>query len=321
MPHGGRAETLAMKCLILIALLVIGSDSAFAQGVQVSGGIDTRYVRQTPEGGAGEVRLEGLFLNLRKVWADETGDRWIGVAQGDFDDNFERIQPYQVYLQYKGPLGKWNVRAGHFLLPFGLLATYDTERLLFRGLEELSLGIRHDTGAQVFGRFGDWDYAVAVTDGLGTDRLLDGRANPVLSARVAYVRDWQAGLSVLSGRVLINESDFGEEGIVAEQRLAFDLTKTVGAWTLRGEAVLGSDDEEAVGGGVALVDYALTPKLELNSRYAAWHKDGTRHFVGLGLSYQVSPGVFLRVGDNYEFGKHDRNQLTTQAYFEFSRRF
>ena len=209
-----------MKRFVLLAVLVISGGSLLAQGVQVSGGIDTRYIRQTPDGGAGEIRLEGLFLNLRKVWADETGDRWIGVAQADFDDNFEQIQPYQVYLQYKGPLGKWNVRAGHFLLPLGLLATYDTERLLFRGLEELSLGIRHDTGAQVFGRFGEFDYAVAVTDGLGADRLFDGRANPVVTARVAYVRDdWQAGLSTLVGRVLINESEFGEEGIVAEQRV------------------------------------------------------------------------------------------------------
>lgn len=311
-----------MRFLAVITVLAIGSGSLSAQGVQVSGGIDTRYVRQSPDGGAGELRLEGLFLNLRKVWSDQTGDRWIGVAQADFDDNFERVQPYQVYLQYKGPLGKLNLRAGHFLLPFGLLTTYDTERLLLRGLEELSLGIRHDTGAQLFGRFGDWDYAVAVTDGLGTDRLFDGRANPVLTARAAYVRDdWQAGLSTLVGRVLINEHEFGEEGIVAERRLALDLTKAIGAWTLRGEAVVGTDDEDAVGGAVVLVDYAITPKLELNSRYAWWHKEGDRQFFGLGLSYQVSPGLFLRVADNYEFGKHDRNQLTAQAYFEFSRRF
>ena len=310
-----------MRLLVVIAMLA-GVSPLCAQGVQVSGGIDTRYTRQSPDGGTGDLRLEGLFLNLRKVWTDDTADRWIGVAQADFDDNFERIQPYQLYLQYKGPLGKWNVRAGHFLLPFGLLATYDTERLLLQGLEELSLGIRHDTGAQVFGRFGAWDYSVAVTDGLGTERLFDRRVNPVLTARTAYVRDdWQLGVSTLVGRVLINEHEFGEEGIVAERRLALDLTKTISAWTLRGEAVVGTDDEDAVGGAVALVDYAITPKLELNSRYSWWHKEGDRQFLGLGFSYQVSPGLFLRVADNYEFGKHDRNQLTAQAYFEFSRRF
>lgn len=310
-----------MRCVVFTATLVLGAGALLAQGVQISGGLDARFNHET---GAGESDggLEGLFLNLRKVWSDKTGDRWIAVAQVDFDDNFERVQPYQVYLQYKGPLGKWNVRAGHFLLPFGLLATYDTERLLFRGLEELSLGIRHDTGAQLFGRFGDFDYAVAVTDGLGTQRLFDSRANPVVTARMAYVRDeWQLGLSALIGRVLINEDEFGEEGIVAERRLSLDATRTLGAWTLRGEAVVGSDDDDFVGGGVALVDYAITSKLELNSRYAWWHKDGDRQFLGLGLSYQLTPGLFLRVGDNYEFGKHDRNQLTAQAYFEFSRRF
>jgi hypothetical protein len=311
-----------MKSFVLIPMLLIGGGSLLAQGVQISGGLDTRYTRTSPGGGAGEVSLEGLFLNLRKVWSDETGDRWIGVAQVDFDDNFERIQPYQIYLQYKGPLGKWNVRAGHFLLPIGLLATYDTERLVLQALERLSLGIRHDTGAEVFGRFGDWDYAVAVTDGLGTERLFDSRANPVLTARTAYVQDdWQVGLSALLGRVLINEREFGEEGIVAERRLSLDLTKSLGAWTVRGEVIFGSDDEQVVVGGVLLMDYAITPKLELNSRSAWWHKDGDRQFVGLGISYQLAHGVFLRLADNYEFGKHERNQLTAQAYFEFSRRF
>lgn len=175
----------------------------------LSGGLDGRTEYSSTEGE--EAELRGLFLNLRKVWQDEGADRWIGVAQLDVEHNFSEVQPYQVYLQYKGPLGKWNVRAGHFLVPFGLLATYDTERLLLGGIEDLSLGLRHDTGVQWFGRVGDWDYSLAVTDGLGVTSLFDGRANPVVSGRVALVRDqWQVGLSVLSGRVVFAETrDFG----------------------------------------------------------------------------------------------------------------
>ncbi|MBL9188325.1 MAG: hypothetical protein JNK23_12645 [Opitutaceae bacterium] len=149
-----------------------------------------------------EAELAGAFLNFRQVWADASGDRWIGVAQLDFDHNFDEVRPYQVYLQYKGPLGKWNIRAGHYLLPFGLLTTYDTERLVLRGLEETNLGIRSDTGAQLFGRSGDFDYALSVTGGLGNSRLFDSRARPLLATRVAYVREaWQVGLSALTGRV------------------------------------------------------------------------------------------------------------------------
>lgn len=304
----------------LTSAVLILPVAACADGFVVSGGVDLRAHYESA--GAANAEVHGLFLNLRQVWSDATGDRWIAVAQGDWDDNFQDVEPYQAYLQYKGPLGRWNARAGHFLLPFGLLATYDTERLLLRGVEELSVGVRHDTGAEILGRFGDWDYAVAVTGGLGAERFPDSSANAVLSARLAYAQeDWQIGLSTLMGRVLINEENFGAEGFVDERRVALDATKTLGAWTLRAEAVLGNDDGQLVGGGVMLADYALTSRLEINSRLAWWHRDGDRQFASLGVSYQLAPGLFVRLADNYEFGRREQNELTAQLYFEFSRRF
>lgn len=300
--------------------------SSWAEGLQLSGGVDGRYTHENhPQ--QDEVELKGLFLNLRQVWADETGDRWIGVAQADFDHNFEDIRPYQVYLQYKGPLGKWNVRAGHYLLPFGLLATYDTERFVLQGFEDTSLGIRKDTGAQFLGHSGDWDYAVSVSDGLSDIRFADSRANPVLTARLAYVKDdWQIGLSTLIGRPWARfEPLVGEEDTSAsftqERRAAFDATKSFGPLTVRAEAGGGTDNGRGVWGGVVLADYALLPKLDLNTRYAYWHRDGDSQSVGLGLSYNVWRGLFLRVADNYEFGKREQNALTTQVYFEFTHRF
>ncbi len=297
-----------------------------AEGLQLSGGVDGRFNHENHPR-SDEVELNGLFLNLRQVWADESGDRWIGVAQVDFDDNFENIAPYQLYLQYKGPLGKWNARAGLYLLPFGLLATYDTERLLLTGIENTSLGIRQDVGAQVFGHFGDWDYAVSVTDGLSNIRFADSRANPVLTARLAYVKDdWQVGLSTLIGRPWARfEPLVGEEESSArftqERLLALDATKSFGPLTLRAEASGGTESGRGVWGGVVLADYALLPKLDLNTRYAWWHRDGDSQSIGLGLSYNVWRGLFLRIADSYEFGRREKNALTTQIYFEFSHRF
>lgn len=297
-----------------------------AEGLQLSGGVDGRFTHQNhPQ--SDEVELNGLFLNLRQVWADESGDRWIGVAQVDFDNNFENIAPYQLYLQYKGPLGKWNARAGLYLLPFGLLATYDTERLLLTGIENTSLGIRQDVGAQVFGHFGDWDYAVSVTDGLSNIRFVDSGANPVLTARLAYAKDdWQVGLSTFIGRPWARfEPLVGEEESSArftqERLLALDATKSFGPLTLRAEASGGTENGRGVWGGVVLADYALLPKLELNTRYAWWHRDGDSQSIGLGLSYNVWRGLFLRIADSYEFGRREKNALTTQIYFEFSHRF
>lgn len=292
-----------------------------SQNLQVSGGLDTRYTHESPAQ-TDDFKLEGAFLNLRKVWSDEFGDRWFGVAQADFDDNFQRIRPYQVYLQYKGPLGKWNVRAGHYLLPFGLLATYDTERLVLQGLEETSLGIRKDTGVQLFGHFGAWDYAVSVTDGLSDVRFHDAGANPLVTARLAYVEsDWQVGVSTLIGRVLLDPEFAIGRGFVSERRFAVEITKPFGPLMLRTEGVGGTDDSRAVGGGIVLADYALTPRLELNTRYATWSKDGDRHFLGLGLTYQLRPGLYLRLADNQEFSREKNNALTVQIYYEFSTHF
>ena len=299
--------------------------TAHAQGVQLSGGVDARLTNEREPDGEDpgtRAKLEGAFLNLRKVWSDDLGDRWIGVAQVDVDDNGHRIRPYQVYLQYKGPLGRWNLRGGHYLLPFGLLATYDTERLLLEGLEKTSLGIRKDTGVELLGRFGSWDYAASLTDGLSDIHFIDDDARPTVTARLAYVSgDSQIGLSTLVGRVLV-DPDFGHEGgPVRERRVALDATTSRGPFTFRGEAVAGTNNGEAVVGGVALADYALTPTVELNTRYAYWNDQDPPHAASVGVTYQVRPGLFLRGADTYRFGEGHRNEFSLQIYYEFSRHF
>lgn len=307
-------QRMAMLGLLTTVCLPLG-----AQGAQISGGLDLRYTHQH-HSSEDKARLEGLFLNMRKVWSDDLGDRWIFTAQVDFDDNFRRIRPYQVYLQYKGPLGKWNVRAGHFLLPFGLLATYDTERLIFQGLEKTTVGVRKDTGATFFGRHGDWDFALSVTGGLGDRQFLNSKANPVLTARLAFVQsDWQVGFSSLIGRVLRASDPGTPTGTSQMRRLAIDAIKSWGPLTLRAEAVGGTDNGKVVGGSIVLGDYALTPKVELNTRYAYWRGSGSQHSVGLGFTYHLSGRLYLRIADNYEFGQETENAFTMQLYFEFSK--
>lgn len=306
--------------LIMVAGLITTTN---AQGLQLSGGVDARMTNEREPGDkdAGTRALvEGAFLNLRKVWSDDVGDRWIGVAQVDVDDNARRIRPYQVYLQYKGPLGAWNVRAGHYLLPVGLLATYDTERLLLHGLEKTSLGIRKDTGVELFGRFGAWDYAASLTDGLSDVRFIDADARPTVTARLAYVRgESQIGVSTVLGRVLV-DPDFGHEGgPVRERRVALDATTSRGPLTVRGEVVAGTNDGQAVAGGLLLGDYALTSKLELNTQYAYWNRRDEPHAIGIGVSYQVRSGLFVRGADVYRMGKDKRNGFSFQIYYEFSR--
>jgi hypothetical protein len=307
-----------------VALVAAGCPLLAFSGTTISGGLDARALHYSSPQDT-RVKLHGLFLNLRQVWSDATGDRWIGIAQADFDNNLQDIRPYQVYLQYKGPLGKWNVRAGHYLLPFGLLATYDTERLVLQGIEDTSLGIRKDTGAQFLGHSGDWDYAVSVTGGAGDIRLADSRADPVLTARLAYVKDdWQAGFSTLIGRPWARfEPLIGEEGTSArftrQRRVALDLVMNWERLTVRAEAGGGTDNGRGVWGGVVFADYALLRKLELNSRYAVWHRDTSVQEVGVGLTHNAGRGWFFRLAGHRELGERGRKLIVAQVYYEFRR--
>lgn len=316
-----------MKPCVLRALalfIVFMPVLSVAGNVQVSGGADGRYINTG--GDTNTFLLEGAFLNVRKVYSDEQGDRVIAVGQIDFDDNFETTRPYQTYLQYKGPLGKWNVRAGHYILPFGLLSAYDSERLLLRTLEPLSLGIKLDSGVELLGFFGDMDYAVSVSQGVGRNRLTDVDDNKLVTGRLGWQgEDVSIGVSALNGDVLLEKDSIirEETGLSSlyEKRLGVDITKYSGPLILRGEVVVGKDNDKTVGGGLLKADYALTPKLELNLKYAHWQREGGRHFIGAGFSYEMYKGLFLRIADEYQFGKEDINVAAAQTYFEFAKQF
>lgn len=308
----------------LVILLIFTPHLSEAGGFQISGGADGRYTHT--DGGENDVELEGLFLNFRKVFSDKKGDRLIAVGQIDMDDNFKEIRPYQTYLQYKGPLGKWNIRAGHTILPFGLLSNYDTERLVLQALEPLSLGIKSDTGIEFLGYVGDVDYAVSVSQGVGRNRLTDVDNDKLITARIGWQgEDADVGLSWLIGRVSLEKDSIirKETGLssVYEKRIGLDLTKYMGPLILRGEFLVGEDSDETVGGALLKTDYALTPKLELNFKYAHWQRNGGRNFLGGGFSYEVFTGLFFRAADEYQFGQEDKNAATIQVYYEFSKQY
>lgn len=151
---------------VLVIFLISVPCLSSAGNFQISGGADIRFKKV--DGGENHVELEGLFFNFRKVFSDKKGDRLIAVVQLDIDHNFKDIRSYQTYLQYKGALGKWNIRAGHYILPFGLLSDYDTERLALQTIELLSLGLKLDTGMELLGYIGDFDYAISLSQGVGS---------------------------------------------------------------------------------------------------------------------------------------------------------
>lgn len=297
-----------MQNVLLTILLLLPVNS----GAQMlSGGVDARYTR----GEAAELR--SVFLNWRNVWSDDLGDRWIAVAQIDLDHNLSEVKPYQVYGQYKGPLGRWNVRAGHAFVPFGLLATLDTERLLLHGIEEETIGIRLDTGLSVLGRAGAIDYVGAVSTGTGDPRHVGRSAAPLFSGRAAYVNgDSLFGLSVLSGEVATEDTSS-----IRKRLGALDATMSLGRTTLRAEFVAGTTDGETNAGGLLLADYSITPRFDLNGRYAQWDET---HSAAIGGTLRLDHGFAIRVAAQHHFRdvtEAGQNEIGVQLTYEFQRLF
>lgn len=310
-----RQETRSLGiALLMMAVYAIEAD---AQGAQLSGGADVRYQAESP--GADEAQVKGLFLNARKVFADTSGDRLILVGQLDAENNFEDIRLYNTYAQLKGPLGHVNFRLGRYILPFGLLANYDTERLLVQSLEPLSLGIKLDLGAQVFGYFGPLDYAVSVSQGTGKG-VNDPDGNKLLTTRIGMQgENGRGGISYLNGQVVVDPDEFPQPGSFDRRRVALDGEWSWQAWTLRGELVSGRDDGKTVSGGILLADYEFTPVWSLNTKLARWNGMTRQDDLALGISYRLPRGFMVRAAETVRrLDRADIRIFSLQLYWEFA---
>lgn len=305
------------RSLGIVLIAAAHSPTAKAQGTQLSGGADLRYQAESP--GPDDVQLKGLFLNSRKVFADASGDRLILVGQLDAENNFEDVRLYNAYVQLKGPLGHVNLRLGRYILPFGLLAYYDTERLLVQSLDPLSLGIKLDLGAQVLGYFGPLDYAVSVSQGTGKG-FNDPDGNKLLTTRVGMQgENGRAGISYLDGQVIVDPDEFPVPGSFDRRRVALDGEWSWQAWTLRGELISGRDDGESVSGGILLADYEFTPAWSLNSKLARWNGLTRQADLALGISYRLPKGFTIRTAETYRrLDQADVRLFSLQLYWEFA---
>jgi len=306
---------------ILIALFfLITPAHLYADATQISGGLDGRALSKNPLWGAGEedLNLHGAFVNLRHVISDEKGDRYIFVAQMDANDNMNEFKAYQVYAQLKGSLGGANLRAGRYILPFGLLAYLDTERQLLQTQESVALGIKLDTGLQVFGFAGALDYALSVSQGTGT--LNDQDSNKLLVARIGIQQEesrW--GLSYLDGRVDTDGSDFFQQGNSDKQRLAIDAELDLLPWMLRIQLDAGKDDGRSVSAATLLADYDANARLSFNSKISYWDSTDEFQEMTIGLSYQLPNNFVFRLAQTWQqLNDVDDTIFSLQLYWDFS---
>ncbi|MEZ4550364.1 MAG: hypothetical protein R2874_07785 [Desulfobacterales bacterium] len=73
------------------------------------------YLWQDWENSEANVHLIGA--SVRKTFADGHGDRFIFFGLVEAADNFNEVMAHELYGQYKGPMGAWNVTAGQLTYP------------------------------------------------------------------------------------------------------------------------------------------------------------------------------------------------------------
>lgn len=307
--------------ITLLSLLVFPTEVSAT--LTFGADVDARYQLTNYEDG--ELMVKGLGSSLRKVFADDKGDRLVLFAFVDLMDNFHETTVEQAYAQYKGPMGRWNVTVGRYIVPFGLLTSYLSERLLIKTLEHKTIGERYDSGLQVSGVLGDFDYALSVSGGTGTNKWLDFDKSPAGTFRIGYqgadFEDLRGGVSGFIGSVLPDMAHGGTDSTMNKQLLALDLTKYSGPMVVRAEITTGAEEGKFLLGGYLGADYAILPRIDLNLAYT--HMTSTvydQDAISVGVTYNLFPGFQMRVAQKFSL-KEDENVSAFQIYNMFTYTF
>jgi hypothetical protein len=248
---------------------------------------------------------------------------WMPSPMPDWTMGFHFGQAYALI-----PLGlrRPTIRVGQAVIPFGLLADYDTHGQIVQTQYARTLSQRIDLGLGLLGDWGRVGYALWVSNGAGPYRL-DADQNKVVTVRVAPKfllgdAELTLGLSGLAGRLphWYQSSDSTESMTgdppdpVIKYRLALDNTTDLGPLTLRLEGVAGKDSalsEPLVYGYYAEARYAFVSWLEALGKYDDFYTTvQSARNLSAGLTFYPSElsamNLQVVLERNYRDGKADR---------------
>ncbi len=298
-------------------LIVVSGPRA---SLNISADIDARYRLSNWRGHDGGLHVAGL--SARKTFADSRGDRLTLFGLVEVYDNFREIMPHELYGQYKGPLGSWNVTLGRFGLPYGLLTGFSSSRLLYDMPHRATIGYAVDNGVMLSGVKGVWDYAVGATQGYGPHHTPGfpghGLGTARLGATFGDAGDVILGVSGAYGRT---SHAHHRDSTIARAVGGGDATLYFGRLLCRIELNGGVADEQLLATGFAGLDFALLPRLDLNGAVnGILRGDDTEDVWFAGVTYKLR-WFTLRGGYRYARNAEPRHQAALQIYRLFSATF
>jgi hypothetical protein len=229
-------------------------------------------------------------------------------SKGTVIESFRFSEAYAYYTFLSGGVSA-RARAGQFVLPFGLIAVYDTPLQPIQPLYAHALGLRVDTGLMLEGRWGPYQFAGSITTGAGPNRS-DFDGNKTVSFRLGRSVQTPYGAlhvggSLLTGRMPVTTFDTelppsgtsGARDFVDKTRFAVDGQFGYGRWLGRGELIFGADAEDEVFGYFVEANYELADRVTLVGYSKRWDfPDKPQRFtsMGLGVNYQFGRGFVAR---------------------------
>jgi len=259
-----------------------------------------------------DMKMPLMHLNEFSTWAPEFHD---------------------AYFEYSGKFkGRFNLRLGHFDVPFGLEENEDTHTSLVQLMSMHNIGFKKDWGFSILGKLTKLDYNIALTMGSGIYPINRNR-NFLLSGRVGTPADENIiiGISGIYGNpidqmgvmrgmkmemmmgmgngmgmtdTMMKTTWFGDDtkpkdNIINRWRMGVDITRLIGPFALKGEVSYGADVNQEVLNGLIQVDYNVTSKLlaitQFQYAYQDISDDGSKKddSILFGINYKLSSYITL----------------------------
>ncbi|OQA15456.1 MAG: hypothetical protein BWY64_02869 [bacterium ADurb.Bin363] len=236
----------------------------------------------------------------------------------DFDSIGQPVI-YNAFLNFKGNMGRSNIKIGHFDVPFGLEPDLDTHATLLQTLAMSNFGYIQDWGISLNGQLENIDYEAGIFTGTG-DNLLFDRSAYLFSGRITnpVENDLRWGISAAGGKNLRGGN------LESLWRLGFDTQYVYAQWTFKGEVYGGQTEGHPAYGVLGEIDYMFPGQnLELELQFQRSSNstdlpDSDTTALIAGLTYRLSESWYLRTAYSHYFnlpGAMSSDQVGIQFYF------
>jgi len=291
------------------SLRVVHAAGVPRRGLLSAVGADFHKVFSTAAGDIGTLRLQGYALH-----ADG-----LPSTPGIFDDAHDWEWTYRIcdFNFTRFAASGFNLRIGHYEIPYGLEQTQNTNGTLRQYLSSANLGIKTDWGMTINAQRATHEFELSLSRGSGRYWKNIDRAY-VLAGRVGTPREenFAIGASFMSSRL-------PSDGLTRRERVGLDAIWTLPAVTLLAELNLGKNDTIDAASGLlelncSTPDEGGTAFLQL----LGTETDGDdKYWANLGAAKHLGAGVMLSTQWQVDLDALNGSEPSERIMFQLRYRF